>query len=198
MLRLSEVAVLRGRPILQGIDLDVRPGERVALCGPSGAGKTTLLRVAAGEIEPSSGTVTRDGAPLREIDRRTLARRRAVLPQASRLGVPFQVDEVVRLGRLPHGSSARDAAIVRSCLHRAGVPELAGRSYETLSGGERQRVHLARVLAQLEGATSDPLLLLDEPTSALDIGHGARVLALASQLAQEGVAVVAARPIASS
>lgn len=130
---------------------------------------------------------------------RALARRRAVLPQASELAFGFSVLEVVLLGRSPHaGTSTRevDLAIAEACLAEAEVGHLAGRVYTTLSGGERQRVQFARVLAQIgfsspaEGQAGR-YLLLDEPTASLDPAHQHATLRTARRAAERGIGVLA-------
>ena len=90
------------------------------------------------------------------------------------------------MGRFPYADSTSNTEVVEACMDRVGVTELADRYYTSLSGGEKQRVHLARVLAQLTGSTSQPkLLLLDEPTSALDLLHQEVALELVHTLSRE-------------
>ena len=196
MLTLSSATVRVGQAtLLSDVSLDVRPGEVLAVVGPNGAGKTTALRVIAGETPPTTGGATLGGRPLAEIEPRTLALRRAVMPQASTLPFDFSVLEVVLLGRTPHrAGQAADLDAAFRAMRAGGVEALAARRYQTLSGGEQQRVHLARALAQLD-AEAPPgetrYLLLDEPTSALDIAHQHAVLRTARDRAAEGVGVLA-------
>ena len=194
MLSLDAVTVRIGHAtLLEGVTLDVRPGEVLAVVGANGAGKTTALRVLAGELRPHAGAARLDGAPLAALDGRALAVRRAVLPQASALPFDFAVLEVVLLGRTPH-RAGRDADLeaAHRAMRTAGVAALADRRYPTLSGGEQQRVHLARALAQLDAPGDGArYLLLDEPTSALDIAHQHAVLRTARQRAAAGDGVVA-------
>lgn len=183
-----------GRTLLSDVSVEVRPGEVLAVVGPNGAGKTTLLRLLSGEWRPTSGAVELDGRELADWEPKARARRLAVLPQASSLGFPFRVEEVVELGRAPHGGQSRrggERRIIARAMELAGVSGMERRVYTTLSGGERQRVHLARVLAQvMEGGPAHPILLLDEPTSALDLAHQQGILALAGKLAARGFAVL--------
>jgi iron complex transport system ATP-binding protein len=192
LLALDHVSVSVGSAaLLTDVSLAVMPGTLTALVGPNGAGKSTLLRVASGERVPDAGRVTLDGQPVQTIPPDALARRRAVLPQENLLSFPFTAFEVVLLGRTPYREGhAADAAAATSALDRAGVLPLADRRYPTLSGGEKQRVHLARVLAQLDGPDA-ALLLLDEPTNNLDLTHQHRVLDVARSMARAGLAVVA-------
>ena len=191
MLALEDATVRIGRAtLLDGLSLEVAPGEVVAVVGPNGAGKTTALRLLAGETAPSSGRAVLDGRPFDLED--GLARRRAVLPQKSALAFGFSALDVVMLGRTPHRSTrAEDRAAASRSMHAAGVAGLAGRRYPSLSGGEQQRVHLARALAQLDGTEGPRYLLLDEPTSALDLAHQHAVLRVARRQAADGVGVLA-------
>ncbi len=194
MLSLDDVTVRTGHAtLLDGVSLDVRPGEVLAVVGANGAGKTTALRVLTGEVPPSAGAARLDGVPLAELDGPALAQRRAVLPQASALPFDFAVLDVVMLGRTPH-RAGRDAdlAAAHRAMRAAGIGALADRRYPTLSGGEQQRVHLARALAQLDAPGDGArYLLLDEPTSALDIAHQHAVLRTARQRAAAGDGVLA-------
>lgn len=182
-----------GRSLLTNVSLDLRPGEVLAVVGPNGAGKSTLLRTLSGERQPDTGEVTLEGRSLSGWHPGELARRRAVVSQQVSLAFPMSVAEVVALGRLPwHGTpqTKRDRQAVATALAGAGVAHLAARAYATLSGGERQRVHIARALAQLDGAARPAALLLDEPTSNLDVRHGAALLKLLRRLADDGLAVL--------
>ncbi|NLF04028.1 MAG: heme ABC transporter ATP-binding protein [Actinomycetales bacterium] len=174
--------------ILAGIDLDVRAGEVLALVGPNGAGKTSLLSLLAGDAAPTEGTVLLDGRPVTDHRPAELARRRGVLLQENRLSFPFEVVDVVQMGRAPwrgRPESDDDDAAVTSAMRSAEVVHLSRRLFPTLSGGEKSRVSFARVLAQ------DPrVIFLDEPTAALDIRHQERTLELARERARAGDAVV--------
>lgn len=195
MIQLQDVTYRVGsKALLDGVTLALRPGEVLAVVGANGAGKTTLLRLLSGERAPSDGTAHLDGQPLGSFDPKTLARRRAVLPQQSTLGFGFSVLEVVLLGRTPHRTAhARDLDIVGHAMRAAGVSHLGSRRYPTLSGGEQQRVHFARALAQIWEAPEQAgrYLLLDEPTASLDLAHQHSVLRTARRCAAAGVGVLA-------
>lgn len=184
-----------GRALLHGVSLALAPGEFVAVLGPNGAGKSTLLQVLAGDRAPREGAVRLEGRELSAWPPAELARRRAVLPQQSRLAFPFTALEVAALGRTAwQGRRAVDLGIARAALHAAGAAALETRSYLTLSGGEQQRVQLARVLAQMwEPAApgAGRYVLLDEPTASLDLRHQRDVLALMRRLTSQGVGVLA-------
>ncbi|TCJ19993.1 heme ABC transporter ATP-binding protein [Rubrobacter taiwanensis] len=177
--------------LLGGVELELYPGELLALVGPNGAGKTTLLRLLAGDAEPAEGEVLLYGRPLSDYAVRELALKRSVLPQQTYLRFAFTALEVVLMGRAPHLGFGRDEgpedlAVARRCMEQTDTRHLEARSYPTLSGGEQRRVTLARVLAQ-----EAPVMLLDEPTAALDIRHQELVMETARGLAAGGAAVLA-------
>jgi iron complex transport system ATP-binding protein len=178
--------------VLRGVDLAAQAGEVVALIGPNGAGKSTLLRVLAGLLRPDAGTVTIDGADVTTLDRRSIARQVAVVPQVFETLFPFTVREIVALGRTsrlgPLGTlGADDARAVARALDEIGATDLAERRIDRVSGGERQRAVLAMALAQEAG-----VLLLDEPTAHLDPTHQRGTLERVATLARvRGLAVVA-------
>jgi iron complex transport system ATP-binding protein len=181
-----------GRPVLSAIDLAIAAGERVALIGPNGAGKSTLLRVATGLVVPDQGNVRIGGEPVRSIDRATLARRMAVVPQ--QVVVPFsvRVEELVGLGRLPHedpvrGARPADRAATLAAIERVGIAHLLGRDVRELSLGERQLALVALAVAQAAG-----ILILDEPTVHLDLRHQVATMELLVDLNErDGTTVVA-------
>lgn len=193
MIELQGIAVsYGGRAVLSGIDLSIGAGERLALIGPNGAGKSTLLRVVTGLVAPSEGRVTVGGEALRTLDRASIARRIAVVPQ--QVTVPFstRVEELVGLGRLPHedplrGARPADRAAVASAIERVGIGHLLGRDVRELSLGERQLTLVALAVAQ-----AAPVLILDEPTVHLDLRHQVATMELLVDLnARDGTTVVA-------
>ncbi|WP_051797485.1 ABC transporter ATP-binding protein [Catenuloplanes japonicus] len=177
--------------VLDGVDLDVAPGEWVTVIGPNGAGKSTLLRALSGLVS-FSGTVHIGETPIAALRPRERARRVATVAQAPTVPPGMTVREYVLLGRTPYvpplgRESAADHAAAAQEIAALDLVALADRTLTTLSGGERQRAFLARALAQRA-----PLLLLDEPTSALDIGHQQDVLDLVDRLRRDrGLTVVA-------
>jgi iron complex transport system ATP-binding protein len=171
-----------GRRVLDGISLNVAEGEGLALLGPNGAGKTTLLKLIGGVLTPANGTVLLHGRSPRQLPRRELARKIAVVPQEFVVPFAFTVREIVELGRTPHlrllGSpGSADRRAMDHALEVTDTAELSNRIFNELSGGERQRVMIAMALAQ-----EPQVLLLDEPTQQLDIARQAEVLDLISEL----------------
>ncbi len=160
--------------VLDGVDLEVRPGEIVALAGRSGSGKTVLLTVVAGWERPDAGTVERpgDGAGAG----RPAWRDVAVVPQSLGLLDELTVGENIALpGRL---DGRRDDAGLAS---RLGVDHLAGRFPNEISLGERQRVALARA-----AALSPRLLVADEPISHQNDAWAEVVMSVVAELADRG------------
>jgi heme transport system ATP-binding protein len=187
-----------GHVLLKDVDAAVAPGKVPVLIGPNGAGKTTLLRVLSGEIPPSRGEARLDGDPLRSFSAADLARRRAVVPQASAVAFPFTVREVVMLGVTVPGFGLPDLAAGKqadAALEAVDLARFTDRLFPTLSGGERQRVHIARALCQLAAAPRGPAetrcLLLDEPTASLDLAHQEQVLGAMRRQADRGHIVLA-------
>lgn len=183
---------LGGKPILQGIDLKLRPGELVGLIGPNGAGKSTLLKAMADLLAPDAGQVLYEGRTAPAFGRRELVRQIAFLAQGGTVHWQMQVEALVALGRLPHrrpfaDQTAADREAVARAMAASDVVQYGGRTVETLSGGERMRVLLARALA-VEAA----MLLADEPLAALDPLHQLEVMTLlrASVTPRAGVVVI--------
>jgi iron complex transport system ATP-binding protein len=183
---------IRGRAIVDEVDLPIAAGERLALVGPNGAGKSTLLRALTGVAAPTTGRLLLGGEPIGDLEPRAVARRIAVVPEL--VGLPFAmpVEEVVALGRLPHdppltGLRPSDRAAVEGALERVGIAELRAQDVRELSLGERQLVFIAVALAQ-----SAPILVLDEPTAHLDIRHQVDVMQLLVELNETaGTTVIA-------
>jgi iron complex transport system ATP-binding protein len=157
------------RDTVARVSLSLGPREIVCILGPNGCGKTTLLRVLTGALPCARGEALAWGEPVASIDRKSLARRLAVVGQQEESSHDFTVGEVVAMGRAPHQDAwlrerAEDRAVVDDAIARCRVGDLRTRLYRTLSGGEQKRVQIARALAQRPEA-----LLLDEPAAFLDV-----------------------------
>ena len=161
-------AYVPGQPVLQDINLEVEPGEIVALVGPSGAGKTSLVNLLPRFYDPTAGRVRLDGIDLRELSLRELRQQIGLVPQETILfGV--SVRENILFGR-PDATEQEiieAARIANAHDFITALPEgydtLVGEQGAALSGGQRQRIAIARAVLR-----SPRLLILDEATSALD------------------------------
>lgn len=182
------LCVRRGRrTVIDGLDLDLHPGERLFIHGPSGAGKTTLLHALLGFVPLAAGRLTVFGGACRgERDFAALRGPLGLLFQdaADQLFGPT-VEEDVAFGPLNLGIPAAEArALAAATLARLGIAALAPRPVHELSGGEQRLVALAGVLAM-----RPRVLLLDEPTTGLDAATAHRLLEI---LAATGLAMIVA------
>jgi ABC-type lipoprotein export system ATPase subunit len=177
------------REVLDGVDLDVRPGELVAILGRSGSGKSTLLHLLGGLDAPDAGSIAIGGEPIVGRSQRQLTRVRL-----RQVGFVFQsfalvaelsgADNVLLPTRLP-GAPAGGAERARALIDSLGVAAVADRPPHELSGGEQQRFAIARALV------NDPALVLaDEPTGNLDSAAADDVLTLLRNLGTRGHGVV--------
>ncbi len=179
---------LGDRIAIDGVTVELRPGELTAIIGPNGAGKSTLLRAMAGLLAPTRGQVQLDGSPLDQWDRQLRARRIGYLPQQRIVHWPLTVARTVGLGRLPHGSTTEAGTIaIGRAMAEMDVAQFRDRPVTELSGGELARVLLARVLAQ-----DTAILLADEPAAGLDPAHQLALLDRFAKLTQGGRTVAVA------
>src|SRR5258708_10197448 len=165
-------------PVRQGVDLEVEPGELVAVVGPSGSGKSTLLHLLGALDWPDSGTVEIDGRALAGLSGTQLAafRNRTIgfVSQFHQLLPDFTALENVMLpGRIAGRPPPQVVDQARQLLEEVGLLARLDHFPSELSGGERQRVALCRALV-----LSPPLLLADEPTGNLDPASGDLVFEL--------------------
>jgi putative ABC transport system ATP-binding protein len=175
---------------VDGVDLDVAPGETVAVMGPSGCGKSTLLHLVGGLDRATDGEIWLAGRRIDELSERGLARMRRTdvgfVFQAFHLMEELTVTENVELPALLAGRStrwARQRAL--ALLDQVGLADRAGFLPSALSGGQRQRVAVARALV------NEPLLVLaDEPTGNLDSAATLDVLRLFASLHEAGQTLI--------
>jgi iron complex transport system ATP-binding protein len=171
-----------GMLILDDVSLDVSKSRVMGLLGPNGSGKSSLLHLISRLRPMASGVIRLGDLDISSLSRRALARRLSLVEQQVATDASVTVNDVVRLGRLPHRGplaawTSTDEAAVEEALKATDLREFKSRAWHTLSGGERQRAQLARALAQ-----SPSELLLDEPTNHLDVRHQLEILGLLRRL----------------
>jgi iron complex transport system ATP-binding protein len=179
------------RVLVDGLDLEVGPGELLVILGRNGTGKTMLLHTLAGLRAPAAGAVLLDGRPLADLGRRQVAQRLGLLLQIYEDAFPLRVLDAVLIGRHPHlgfwqWESPVDHAIARKALSAMDLEGMEDRAVATLSGGERRRLAIATLLAQ-----EPAVCLLDEPLNHLDPQHQIAVLEHCAGLARSGRAIAA-------
>jgi ABC-type lipoprotein export system ATPase subunit len=175
---------------VDGVDLDIGPGETVAVMGPSGCGKSTLLHLLGGLDRPSGGEVWLAGRRIDQLGEKALARMRrsavGFVFQAFHLMDELTARENIELSALMAGRSPRAARRrAADLLERVGLADRAGFLPSALSGGQRQRVAIARALS------NEPLVVFaDEPTGNLDSAATVDVLRLFESLHEAGQTLV--------
>jgi len=168
--------------VLHGIDLQIKRGEKVFLCGPSGAGKTTLMYILAGLEKPEQGSVWVDGQDLYAMSRRQQARIRnksmSYIFQNYYLMPELTALENVMVPAMISGHDAMEKA--KESLERVGLAKRVDHLPAELSGGEQQRVAIARSLVN-----SPQIIFADEPTGNLDSRNGEQVMEMLLALSSE-------------
>lgn len=181
--------------VLKGIDLDIMPGEKVAVIGPSGSGKTTLARLLMTLEHPSGGIIEVEGEPLyhkRVGERLVPADERHIARVRSKIGMVFQhfnlfphrtvlqnvTEAPIHVKKMPRRLAEEKA---RAMLEKVGLIEHIDKYPGQLSGGQKQRVAIARALVM-----EPKIMLFDEPTSALDPELVGEVLTVIKEIAEKG------------
>ena len=190
VLALSGVAVGYGdRPVVEDVDLVVRPGEVVALVGANGSGKTTLVRGVLGLATVLAGRIELLGRPAASFRERW---RIGYVPQRHTVGggIPSSVQEVVASGRLARRrllspATAADRHAVQEALETVGLADRRHAPVATLSGGQQRRTLIARALA------ADPdVLIMDEPTAGVDAAGQESLVRTLTLLVGQGLTLV--------
>ncbi|GGC96713.1 putative siderophore transport system ATP-binding protein YusV [Thalassobacillus devorans] len=171
--------------IIDSLDISIPKGEVTVLIGGNGCGKSTLLRSLARLLKPKSGHIVLDNKDISKMRTKEVAKKMAILPQSPVTPEGLTVLQLVKQGRYPYQSWARqwskqDEESVQTALEATNMLELKDRSVDSLSGGQRQRAWIAMTLAQ-----NTDTLLLDEPTTYLDMTHQIEILDLLFDLNQE-------------
>jgi ABC-type multidrug transport system fused ATPase/permease subunit len=179
-----------GRPVLNGIDLEVPPGKRVALVGLSGSGKTTLVRLLPRFYDPWDGTITIDGVDIRDYPLEILRQSIGMVLQDS---VLFEgtIRDNIRVGRPDATDEEIVAAAKEACVHTTimntpGEYDAQVREQgKNFSSGQRQRIAVARAILR-----NAPILILDEPTANLDVEAEAEVMRAIERLTSGRTVIV--------
>ena len=175
-----------GKQALKGLNLELKSPSLIGLLGPNGAGKSTLFRCILGFLPRYRGEIALCGHDLRSLDRRSLARLAAYIPQSSAPVYNYTVRDTVLMGADPfHGPGPSQQETADRVLETLGIRDLADRGINEISGGERQLALIARAMAQ-----QAKILLMDEPTASLDYGNQFRLLRQVRQLADSGYTVL--------
>ncbi len=180
----------RNKPVVHQVSLHVDAGEVLYLLGPNGSGKTTLFKTILGLLKLQEGETLVDGENIGNWPSHRIARVMGYIPQAHNPPFPYQVLDVVLMGRTAHlgafaSPSEIDQQIAEEAIETLNISYLRDKVYTEISGGERQLVLIARALAQ-----QPRILIMDEPTSNLDFGNQMMVLKQVQQMARLGLAVV--------
>ncbi|RDU24257.1 ABC transporter ATP-binding protein [Anaerosacchariphilus polymeriproducens] len=178
------------RTVIENVSFQLSKGEVLCLFGPNGVGKTTFFKTLLGFLKSLNGTILINNQSLNQMNRETIAKNIAYVPQAHQMAFAFKVIDVVVLGRLVYMGKQRrpsreDYKKAREALNKLQIMHLEEKLYTELSGGERQMVLIARALTQ-----EAPILIMDEPTSNLDYGNQIKVMEQIQRLRQQKFAVI--------
>lgn len=182
----ENMAVGYGRvPLIEQIELHVRRGEIVTLIGPNGAGKSTILRSVIRQMGLLGGAVYLDGAPMKYMPEKKIARQMSVLMTERIHPELMTCEDVVGTGRYPYTGrlgilTSGDRKKVQEAMELVHARDIAARDFSEISDGQKQRILLARAICQEPQA-----IVLDEPTSFLDIRHKLELLTILKDLVNE-------------
>ncbi|XQW85626.1 ABC transporter ATP-binding protein [Thalassotalea piscium] len=168
--------------IVDQISFSLKKGETLGIVGPNGAGKTSLLKCLYREYSVQKGDVSIAGKNLRDLDRKHIAQKIAVVAQHHDSIFDLTVFDVIHMGLLPHKGlfdrdNSEDLQLIESALKKVDLFTKSTQIFKTLSGGEQQRCLIARAIVQ-----RPDILIMDEPTNHLDIFYQHQILALVKKL----------------
>ncbi len=184
-------------PALDHVSLEIKPGETVALVGPSGAGKTTIVQTILRFYDPQSGQILLDGTPLSQMARQDFRKHMALVPQDPVI-FATSARENIRFGRPDATDAEVEAAAKAAAAHEfisklpEGYDSDVGERGVMLSGGQKQRIAIARAILR-----DAPVLLLDEATSALDAESERAVQAAVDELSKTRTTIIVAHRLAT-
>jgi len=175
MISINKITVTRGNTeIISDYSEQIPSASITVIVGPNGCGKSTLLAAIAGDIAPTTGTITINDIDPTTTNPAQLAKLRSMAIQNQNYTLGFTVKQIIEMA----GPSTE-------IMESLGLTPLANRLVTTLSGGEAQRVSIATAIAQ-----KTPVLLLDEPLAAQDVEHRTKIIDLLKKLAKSGTTVV--------
>jgi iron complex transport system ATP-binding protein len=175
MININKVSIeLGGKQIITDYSEQIPGASITVILGPNGCGKSTLLNAIAGDIKPTTGTITIDETNPALTPASKLSKLRAMAIQSQNYTLGFTVKQIIEMA----GNS-------KEIIEAFSLTQLADRQVTTLSGGEAQRVSIATAIAQ-----NTPVLLLDEPLAAQDLENRERIIKLLQKLAASGTTVV--------
>jgi iron complex transport system ATP-binding protein len=175
MISIKNITVTRGNTeIISDYSEQIPSASITVIVGPNGCGKSTLLATIAGDIAPTTGTITISDIDPTTTNPAQLSKLRSMAIQNQNYTLGFTVKQIIEMA----GPSTE-------IMESLGLTSLANRLVTTLSGGEAQRVSIATAIAQ-----NTPVLLLDEPLAAQDVEHRAKIIDLLKKLAANGTTVV--------
>lgn len=160
-----------GKPVVSGMNFEIKEGEIVALIGENGSGKSTLIKTMIKEIPLISGSIEADGRDIRKLSAQDIARFMAIVMTGNIRPDYFTCYDMIASGRYPYTDGLgrlkdKDRETIEEAMSLTGTEGLSDKYVTDISDGQRQLVMLARAIAQ-----EPRLLILDEPTSFLDIRH---------------------------
>ncbi len=178
------------KALIRDIDIELNPGDFVALVGQNGVGKSTLIRTICGLHSPLEGEIKLDGRSVSEHSANELAKKVGIVLTGRPESLNLSVVELIALGRHPHTGwlgvlNENDKKIIEGALSQMEINYIATKKLFELSDGQLQKVMIARALAQ-----DTDLIILDEPTSHLDLKNKIEVLDLLKKISKSGKGIL--------